>query len=187
MTDYLERTSAVEALLEFIGENPSREGLVDTPMRVLKSLREMTTGYGMEPKEILATTFEADGYDELVMLRGTRFTSLCEHHMLPFVGVAHVGYLPRKRVVGLSKLARLVECYAKRLQIQERMTREIAEAMVKHLDPIGVGVVVRAHHSCMSCRGVRQQDAEMVTSTMLGAFRDSAPARAEFMTLLGES
>lgn len=170
-------------LLDAIGEDRNREGLVDTPARVLKALLEMTSGYTDKPEEILATTFEADGYDEMVVLRGIRFTSLCEHHMLPFSGVAHVGYLPKSRVVGLSKLARLVECYAKRLQLQERMTRQIAEALLGHLEPLGAGVVVSAHHSCMGCRGVRQPDAAMVTSAMLGVLRDEPAARAEFMML----
>lgn len=176
---------AVEALLVTIGEDPEREGLQDTPARVVKALLEMTAGYNQEPVEILATTFGADGYDEMVVLRGIRFTSLCEHHLLPFSGVAHVGYVPKDRVVGLSKLARLVECYGKRLQLQERMTRQIAEALIEHLEPLGAGVVVSAQHSCMGCRGVRQPDAAMVTSAMLGVLRTDAAARTEFMALCG--
>lgn len=144
----------------------------------------MTSGYASDPAQILARRFEAD-VDELVLVRGIRFTSLCEHHLLSFSGVAHVGYIPgaARTVVGLSKIPRLVECYAKRLQLQERMTRQIADAMDAHLKPRAVGVVIAARHSCMSCRGVRQPDAEMVTSAMLGMFREDPAARAEFLSL----
>lgn len=174
--------AAVAMLLRWLGENPEREGLVDTPGRVARALRELTAGYGQDPAEILATTFD-ERSDELVILRGVRFTSLCEHHLLPFAGTVDVGYLPSSRVVGLSKLARLVDCYARRLQVQERMTQDIARAVAVHLDAGGVGVIVRAHHQCMGCRGVRQPDAEMVTSSMLGVLRDRPAARAEFLSL----
>jgi len=173
---------AVTRLLSFIGEDPTRDGLLDTPARVTRMLAEMTTGYQQEPADILKRVFD-DGCDEMVILKGIRFTSLCEHHMLPFQGTASVGYLPRGRVVGISKLARLVQCFARRLQIQERMTRQIAEALEKHLDPMGVGVVVEAHHECMGCRGVLQPTASMVTSSMLGEFRTNPPMRAEFLRL----
>ncbi len=176
-------TQAVVQLLQWIGERPEREGLLDTPQRVARALREMTRGYHDDPKQILSTTFEV-AYDQMVVLREVRFQSLCEHHMLPFMGTASVGYLPRDRVVGLSKLARLVRCYAHRLQVQERMTTEIAEAIAKHLECLGVGVVVRARHSCMGHRGIRQPDAEMVTSAMLGVFRDNSGTRAEFLELI---
>lgn len=174
---------SVRNLLMVVGENPEREGLRETPRRVVKSLLEMTAGYRQYPAEILSTTFD-EPTDEIVLVQGIRFTSLCEHHLLTFVGTAAVGYLPGKRVVGLSKIARLVECYARRLQVQERMTRQIAEAIQKHLDPLGVGVVVKAHHSCMGCRGIRQQDAEMMTSSMLGSFRENSDTRSEFLSLL---
>ncbi|HEY6140967.1 MAG TPA: GTP cyclohydrolase I FolE [Thermoanaerobaculia bacterium] len=176
-----EAEEAVTTLLRFIGEEPERDGLRDTPARVVKAWREMTAGYAEDPAEILSRTF-AETSDEMVILRGISFYSTCEHHLLPFYGEAVVGYLPGK-VVGISKLARLVECFAKRLQVQERMTRQIAEAVEKHLDARGVGVVLRAHHLCMGCRGVRQEETEMVTSSMLGTLRTDATSRAEFLRL----
>lgn len=175
-------TDAVRRLLQFIGEDPEREGLLDTPKRVVKAYAEMTAGYSEDPAAILSTTFD-DRCDEMVMLRGIDFVSLCEHHLLPFTGTAVVGYVPGDRVVGLSKLARLVECYARRLQVQERLTNQIAYALLDHLDARGVGVVIRAHHSCMGNRGVRKPGAEMVTSAMLGVLRDDTAARAEFLAL----
>lgn len=174
--------AAVRQLLMAIGETTERDGLRDTPARVVRALIEMTSGKDLNPAQILATTFDEHS-DEIVLVTGIRFTSLCEHHLLPFIGTVDVGYLPGNGVVGLSKLARLVECFARRLQVQERMTRQIAEAIQIHLQAQGVGVVVRAHHSCMGCRGVRQQDAQMITSAMLGVFRDRAEVRAEFLTL----
>ena len=188
MTDYAERSldttgaeMAVTRLLRFIGEEPERDGLVDTPRRVVRAWREMTAGYGEDPAEILSRTFDETS-DELVILRGVSFHSTCEHHMLPFYGTASVGYLPGK-VVGISKLARLVHCYARRLQIQERMTRQIAEAIAEHLGARGTGVIVTAHHLCMGCRGVRQASTEMVTSCMLGTLRNDAVSRSEFLRL----
>jgi GTP cyclohydrolase I len=175
----------VATLLRFIGEEPERDGLRDTPARVVKAWREMTAGYAEDPAEILARTFD-ESSDELVILRGISFYSTCEHHLLPFYGQAVVGYLPGK-VVGISKLARLVECFAKRLQVQERMTRQIAEAVEQHLEARGVGVVLRAHHLCMGCRGVRQEETEMVTSSMLGTLRTDATSRAEFLRLCRQS
>lgn len=175
-------TDAVVRLLEHIGEDPNRDGLVDTPGRVVKALTEMTVGYHEDPAAILATTFDEKS-DEMVIVRGVEFTSMCEHHMLPFTGTVSLGYLPGERVVGLSKLARLVECYARRLQVQERMTAEIAEAIQTHLGATGVGVVVTARHSCMGCRGVKKPTAEMVTSAMLGSLRSEPAARAEFLHL----
>ena len=172
---------AVATLLRFIGEEPERDGLRDTPARVVKAWREMTAGYAEDPAEILARTFD-ESSDELVILRGISFYSTCEHHLLPFYGQAVVGYLPGK-VVGISKLARLVECFAKRLQVQERMTRQIAEAVETHLEARGVGVVLRAHHLCRGCRGVRQEETEMGTSSMLGTLRTDATSRAEFLKL----
>lgn len=176
--------TGIEELLSYLGEDPEREGLRDTPKRVLKAFKEMTVGYRQEPKEILSTVFD-EYHDEIVLLKGIRFVSLCEHHLLSFAGTASVAYIPRKGVVGLSKLARLVECFAKRLQVQERMTNQIAAAVQEHLDPVGVGVVISAHHSCMGCRGVRQPDATMVTSAMRGAFREDVSARQELLSLIG--
>ena len=175
---------AVLRLLEYVGEDPGRDGLRGTPGRVCQALDEMTAGYKENPEEILTKTFEVD-CDEMVALRGIRFASLCEHHLLPFTGQADVVYIPHKKVVGISKLARLVQCFARRLQIQERMTQEIAHAIHGHLQPLGVGVVIRAHHHCMGCRGVRQPDAEMVTSAMLGFMRNDEKARAEALALCG--
>ena len=172
---------AVATLLRFIGEEPERDGLRDTPARVVKAWREMTAGYDDDPAEILSRTFE-ESSDEMIILRGISFFSTCEHHMLPFYGQAVVGYLPGK-VVGISKLARLVTCFARRLQIQERMTRQIASAIETHLDARGVGVVLRAHHLCMGCRGVRQEETEMVTSSMLGTLRSDPTTRGEFLRL----
>lgn len=171
---------AVVRLLEFVGEDPTREGLLDTPARVLRSFRELTSGYTVTADEALATVF-AEKHDEMVVLDGIRFTSLCEHHLLPFVGTAVVGYVPDGRIVGLSKLARLVEMHARRLQVQERMTEDVARDLMDVLRPRGAGVVVRAHHACMGCRGVRQPDAQMTTSALLGVMRTDAEARAEFL------
>ena len=172
---------AVVRLLEHIGEDPRREGLIDTPQRVLKALSEMTAGYAEDPVDVLGTTFDVP-FDELVAVTGVEFVSLCEHHMLPFTGTACIGYLPGDRVVGLSKLARIVDTFARRLQVQERMTNQIAEAISDVLKPRGVAVVVSGQHSCMSCRGVRKHGT-MVTSAMLGRFRESDALRAEFMAL----
>lgn len=176
---------AVTRLLQFIGEDPSRQGLRETPARVCRALRSMTEGYGESPEAILGTVFE-ESYDEIVVLRDIPFASLCEHHMLVFTGTADIGYLPGpKGVVGLSKLARLVDCFAKRLSVQEKMTRQIAEAIRDHLQAKGVAVVVRAQHSCMSCRGIKKPGSTMLTSSCLGVFRDNPAARAEFFALIG--
>lgn len=170
-------------LLQFIGEDPTRDGLLETPKRVLKAWRELTSGYQQDYKSILNKSFEQP-HDELVLLRGVEFHSTCEHHLLPFYGTAAVGYIPIKTVVGISKLARLVECFARRLQIQERLTKQIADAIVEVLQPLGVGVVIQAKHSCMGCRGVMKPDSDLVTSVMLGNLRDNAAARAEFLSLV---
>lgn len=172
----------VVRLLQYIGEDPTRDGLVDTPRRVLKAWKELTRGYDQDPKDILGVCFDQP-HDELIMLRDIEFHSTCEHHLLPFYGTATVGYIPDMKVVGISKLARLVECYGRRLQIQERMCSQIAKAVMEHLAPLGVGVVLNAKHMCMGCRGVVKPDATMVTSVMLGRLRDSAQARGEFLTL----
>lgn len=177
------RTAAlkgVRAMLSLREERP-REGLAETPSRVVKAFLEMTTGYDQDPAKILSTTFDVK-HTELIVVEGVDFVSLCEHHLLPFVGRARVGYLPGSRIVGLSKLARLVDCYARRLQVQERLTNQIATAIMEHLDAQGAGVVLRAEHSCMSCRGVGKR-ASMVTSSMLGSLRVDAAQRAEFLSL----
>jgi len=165
--------------LEYIGEDPTREGLRETPRRVISSLKEFTEGYNQIATEILGTTFD-EPYDEMVVVKGIGFSSLCEHHMLPFMGRATVAYLPRDRIVGLSKIARVVNCFAKRLQIQERMTQQIANAIQEVLDPQGVAVSIKARHLCMSLRGI-ENNGEMITSCLLGFFRDRAETRAEFL------
>ena len=175
---------AVVRLLSFLGENPRRAGLLDTPRRVVKALSEMTAGYKQDAATYLRRTFP-DRADEMVVVRGIRFTSLCEHHLMPFYGRASVGYVPRDEVVGLSKIPRAFQVFAQRLQVQERLTEEVAEAIETSLNPKGVGVVVIARHECMACRGARQPDAEMVTSALRGAMKDDVRARAEFLRLAG--
>jgi GTP cyclohydrolase I len=175
-----EAEKAVEILLRHIGEDPKREGLKRTPHRVAKALKEMTFGYEQSPKEILSTTF-SDVCDEMVIVRDIRFWSLCEHHMLPFHGIATVGYLPKNKIVGLSKIGRLVHCFSRRLQVQERLTQEIANALMENLKPHGVGVIIKATHLCMEMRGVKTP-AEMVTSCLLGQFREVG-TRAEFLSM----
>lgn len=181
-----EAEEAVRTLLRWAGDDPDREGLLGTPGRVVRSYGEFFSGYAMAPQEILARTFEEiDGYDEIVALRDIRFESHCEHHMVPVVGTAHVAYLPRTRVVGISKLARVVEGYAKRFTIQERMTAQIANAITTVLDPRGVTVVVQASHQCMTTRGVHKPGVAMITSRMTGVFREDPGARLELFSLLG--
>lgn len=179
---------AIRTLLRWAGDDPDREGLLDTPARVVRSYEEFFKGYEADPVEILERTFEeTDGYDEMVLLRDIRFESHCEHHMAPIIGRAHVGYLPGRRVVGISKLARLVEAYAKRLQIQEKMTAQIANAIRDVLQPSGVAVVIEASHQCMTTRGIHKPGSLMVTSRMLGAFRDNPATRREFLAMTGNS
>ena len=178
--------AGIRALIELLGDDPEREGLLDTPARVVRAYEEMAQGIGQEAGDVLSRVFDGDGYDEIVLLRGIEFTSLCEHHLLPFTGTAAVGYIPSDgRVVGLSKLARVVDVFAKRLQMQERLTEQIAKAVQEALAPVGVGVVIRARHSCMGCRGVKRPGAEMVTSVMRGLFREDPRARQELMALIG--
>ena len=180
-----EAEEAVRTLLKWAGEDPSRQGLLDTPKRVVKSYLEFYDGYKHDPKEILSRTFgETGGYDEMVIMRNIRFESHCEHHMAPIIGHAHVAYIPDKRVVGISKLARVVEVFAKRLQIQERFTAQIAKAIDDTLRPIGVGVVIDAVHECMTTRGVQKPGVSMVTNFMLGSFRNDPSTRAEFMSMI---
>jgi GTP cyclohydrolase I len=181
-----EAEEAVRVLIRWAGDDPDREGLLATPGRVARAYEEWFAGYRNDPQELLQRTFEeTDGYDEVVVLRDIRFVSHCEHHMSPIIGRVHIGYLPTSRVVGISKLARLVEAYAKRFQIQERMTVNIANMLNDVLKPEGVAVVTEAMHTCMTTRGVRKSEATMVTSRMLGVFRDHPETRAEFLTAIG--
>ena len=181
-----EAEQAVRTLIQWAGDDPGREGLRGTPARVAKAFAEYFSGYGVDPIELLQRTFEeTDGYDEMVVLRDIRFESHCEHHLAPIIGKAHVAYLPQKRVVGISKLARLVEVYAKRLQIQEKMTAQIANTLDEVLQPKGVAVVIEAAHQCMTTRGVHKPGVAMVTSRMLGAFRTDASTRREFLAIIG--
>jgi GTP cyclohydrolase IA len=176
---------AVRTLIRWSGDNPDREGLLGTPARVVRAYEEWFAGYFENPREYLKRTFEeVGGYDEIVLLRDIQFESHCEHHMAPIIGRVHIGYLPRNRVVGISKLARLVDVYAKRLQIQEKMTAEIAKCLSSVLKPFGVGVVVEAAHECMTTRGVHKSDVTMVTSCMLGIFRTQAKTRQEFLSAI---
>ena len=176
--------AAVRTLIRWAGDDPAREGLIDTPARVARSYRELFAGYEVDPREYLERTFEeVGGYDELVVLKDIRFVSFCEHHMLPVVGKAHVGYLPTDRVVGISKLARVVRGFARRLQIQEKMTAEIARTIHEVLRPEGVGVVIEAEHSCMTMRGVDVPGASLITSHLIGVVRDDPRTREEFMRL----
>ncbi|TAM01366.1 MAG: GTP cyclohydrolase I FolE [Paraburkholderia sp.] len=183
-----EAEDAVRVLLRWAGEDPAREGLIDTPARVIRAYDEFFAGYQVDPREILSRTFsEVDGYDEMIVLKGIRFESYCEHHMVPIIGRAHVAYLPEHRVVGISKLARLVDAFAKRLQIQEKMTAQIADTLNEVLQPKGVGVILEAAHQCMSTRGVHKAGVEMVTSRMLGTFRTDPSTRREFLSIVGNS
>jgi len=180
-----EAEAAVKTLLRWAGENPGRDGLLDTPARVVDAYEEYFRGYDIDPEAMLKKTFEEiEGYDEMIILRGIRFESHCEHHMAPIIGRAWVAYIPNGRVVGISKLARVVEAYAKRLQIQEKMTAQIANTIDKVLKPQGVGVVLKAAHHCMTTRGVGKPDTDMVTSRMLGAFRDNGMTRQEFLAMV---
>lgn len=174
-------TDGIVRLLEYIGENPARDGLTDTPERVLKAMKELTQGYTADIASILSVSFDVQ-YDEMVIVRDMPFVSLCEHHMLPFTGTATIAYIPKDRVVGLSKLARLLDAFSQRLQVQERMTMQIADAMEEHLQPLGTGVVIHGNHSCMACRGVKKHG-EMVTSALRGVLRTKPDARAEFLSL----
>ena len=178
---------AVRELLSGLGEDPSREGLADTPARVAKSLKFLTQGYDEDPERVIGDALFTVKYDEMVIIRDIDVFSLCEHHMLPFFGKAHVAYLPNGKVVGLSKIPRLVDLYSRRLQVQERLTDQIAQALQDHLNPKGVGVVVRCRHMCMESRGVKIHGAETVTSSLRGALLEHGAARSEFMALAGNS
>lgn len=176
---------AVRTLIKYAGDDPAREGLEGTPDRVVRAYEEFYSGYFENPADILERTFEeVEGYDEMVLLKGIDFISHCEHHMVPIIGKAHVAYLPKKRVIGISKLARVVDVFAHRLQIQEKMTAQIANTINEVLQPRGVAVVIEAVHECMTTRGVGKKDISMLTSTLLGEFRNNPATRAEFMSLI---
>lgn len=180
-----EAESAVRTLIRWAGDNPDREGLIDTPKRVAKAYNEFFAGYYDDPHEILSRTFEeVEGYDEMVLLKNMRLESHCEHHMVPIIGLAHVAYIPNNRVVGISKIARLVDVFAKRLQTQEIMTTQIADSIFEALQPKGVAVVIDAAHQCMTTRGVHKTETTTITSRMLGIFRDDHRTRTEFMNLI---
>jgi GTP cyclohydrolase I len=178
---------AIRTLLEELGEDPARDGLVDTPDRVRRMYAELTDGYRTDPETLLNAASFAVDYDEMVVVRDIEFYSLCEHHLLPFFGKAHVGYLPRGKVIGLSKIPRVVDMYAHRLQVQERMTQQVAGFLMERLDPKGVGCVIEATHLCTVMRGVKKQEATMVTSSMLGTFRRDGRTRSEFLTFIGRT
>ncbi|HTQ15701.1 MAG TPA: GTP cyclohydrolase I FolE [Rhizomicrobium sp.] len=181
-----EAERAVRTLLRWAGDDPAREGLVDTPARVARAYEDWFSGYTVDPEEFLSRTFEeVEGYDDMIVLKDIRFESHCEHHLAPIIGRAHVGYLPTNKVVGISKLARVVEAYARRLQVQEKMNAQIAHCIQKVLEPKGVAVVIEATHQCMTTRGVHKTGVTMVTSTMHGAFRDDPTTRREFLAVIG--
>ena len=180
-----EAEEAVRTLICWTGDDPDREGLIETPKRVVKAYEEFFEGYDIDPEEVLQKTFEeVQGYDDAVIVRNIRVESHCEHHIVPILGVAHVGYIPNNRVVGISKLARVVEIFGKRLQTQETMTAQIADTIQKVLEPKGVAVVVDASHQCMTTRGIHKTESSTITSRMLGAFRDNPETRSEFMNLI---
>jgi len=181
-----EAEAAIRTLLRWAGDDPTREGLLETPARVVRAYEEWFAGYGTDPVSLLERTFEeVEGYDEIVLLRDIRFESMCEHHMAPIIGRAHVAYLPHRRVVGISKLARVVEAYARRLQIQEKMTAQIANTINDVLQPRGTAVIIEAGHQCMTTRGVHKTGVTMMTSRMLGAFREDAATRRELLAMVG--
>ena len=182
-----EAKNAVKTLLEYIEDDSQREGLLDTPERVIKSFEEIYAGYRMDSKEVLSSTFNGQGYDGIVLLRDIEFHSTCEHHLQPFKGRAHVAYIPTERIVGISKLARIVELHARRLQNQERITKGVADDLEQELDPLGAAVIIEAAHGCMQCRGVSKQNAVMTTSAMRGVFFEKTEARTELMQLIRSS
>jgi len=180
-----EAMQAVKTLIAWAGDNPNREGLIETPKRVVDAYKEFFEGYKMNPDEILSKTFEeVEGYDEMVIIKNIRLESHCEHHIVPILGIAHVAYMPNKRVLGLSKLARLVDVYAKRLQIQETLTSQIAETIQRVLDPLGVAVIIDASHQCITTRGVHKLESSTVSSRMLGVFKTNENLKSEFMELI---
>lgn len=179
----MDEYSIIKSLIKIIGDDPEREGLQDTPKRVIKSFQDLFCGYKKDAKEVLSKTFDADNYDQIVILKDIEMYSTCEHHMIPFVGKVSIAYLPSKRVVGLSKLARTVEIFSRRLQIQERLTKQIADAITECLQPKGTVVLIKSKHFCMCARGVNKQNSEMITSYVDGVFRDKPEAREEVFNL----
>lgn len=184
MTSKEKAMEAVSTLLKYIEGDDSREGLIDTPKRVVESFDEIFSGYKMKPSQVLSSTFNGEGYDGIVLLRNIEFHSTCEHHLQPFKGRAHVAYIPTERIVGISKLARIVDLHARRLQNQERITNSIADDLESNLDPLGAAVIIEAAHGCMQCRGVKKQNSIMTTSAMRGVFFDKSEARSELMQLI---
>ena len=184
MTPRGEAEEAVKTLLGYIENDPSREGLEDTPSRVINSWDEIFAGYHQSPEHVLSSTFNGEGYDGIVLLKDIEFHSTCEHHLQPFTGSAHVAYIPTDRIVGISKLARIVDLHSRRLQNQERITKNVADDLEEHLSPLGCAVIIEASHGCMQCRGVKKQNATMTTSSMRGVFFDKAEARSELMRLI---
>jgi len=179
---------AVKTLIKWAGDNPEREGLIETPKRVVNSYKEFFSGYDSKPEQILSKTFdEVEGYDEMVIVRNITIESHCEHHMVPFIGIAHIGYIPNKRIVGISKLARIADVFAKRLQTQEIMTAQIADTINEVLKPKGVAVVIDAQHQCMTTRGTHKTESSTITSRMLGLFRTNSNTRSEFMNLINSA
>ena len=182
-----EAMRAVKTLIAWAGDNPDREGLIETPKRVVKAYEEFFEGYNIDPTEILSKTFEeVEGYDEMVLIKNIRLESHCEHHIVPILGKAHVGYMPKKRVVGISKIARLVDVFAKRLQIQETLTSQIAETLQSVLDPLGVAVLIDASHQCMTTRGVHKPESSTVTKKMIGIFKEDKILQSQFMELINQ-
>ena len=179
-----EAEQAVKTLLSYLESDSSREGLMDTPKRVIQSFDEIFSGYDLDAADVLSSTFNAEGYDGIVLLRDIEFHSTCEHHLQPFSGKAHVAYIPVDRIVGISKLARLVDMHARRLQNQERITKSVADDLETHISPLGCAVIVEARHGCMRCRGIAKQNAVMTTSSMKGVFFDKSDARSELMQLI---
>ena len=183
-----EAKEAVKTLIKWAGDNPDREGLLETPKRVVKAYEDFFKGYSEDPVQILSKTFdEVEGYDEMVIVRDIKIESHCEHHMVPFIGTAHIGYIPNQRVVGISKLARIADVFSKRLQTQETMTAQIADTIDETLDPKGVAVVIDAQHMCMTTRGAHKSESSTITSRMLGLFRTNSNTRNEFMNLINSS
>lgn len=178
-------SNLIRSLLLHIGENPEREGLKKTPERVIRSYETLFSGYKKDPRDLL-TVFDGENYDEMIVAKNIEFYSMCEHHMLPFFGDAHIGYIPRKKIIGLSKLPRMVDIYARRMQNQERLTSQIAQSFQELLNPRGVGVVIQARHFCVMCRGVEKQRSEFITSSLLGSFKNNLNTRSEFLKLIGK-
>lgn len=181
---HVDSKELLRELLRRIGEDPDREGLRQSPARIIRSWNELFSGYDQRADDVLVTQFHAEQYDEMVLLRDVEFYSTCEHHMLPFCGMAYIAYIPDQKIVGLSKLARLLDIFARRLQLQERLTRQIASELARVLKPKGVAVMIEGKHQCMSCRGVRKQDGNMITSCLLGAFKENSASRIEFFSLV---